>query len=319
MIRRPKGLVEEVVMAGVLDSVNQRTQLAGENRLELLLFRLGGKQVFAINVFKVREVIPCPAMTRLPNAHSIVRGIANIRGKTVPIYDLAEAIGYRAQGDGNGKFIIITEFNRGVHALLVTGVERIVNTTWKSVLPPPKGTETGSYLTAVTNIDDVLVEIIDVEKVLEMVAGPQPHVSAEIIDRTHEEGGRLRRVLIADDSSVARKQMIRVLQEIGIDCVVAKDGREALEILKGWADSGVLDQQISMVISDIEMPEMDGYTLTAEIRSDPRLKGLQVILHSSLTGVFNQSMVEKVGADLFLPKFDSNELAETVLRYIRKA
>ena len=304
-------------MSGVLDSVNQRTQLAGQNRLELLLFRLGGKQVYAINVFKVREVIPCPPVTRVPNAHDIVRGIANIRGKTVPILDLAQAIGLPPVGDLKDKFIIITEFNRRVLALLVSGVERIVNTTWQSVLPPPKGAHRESFLTAVTNVDGALIEIIDVEKVLDMVTGTVPHVSSSLVASSHETGGRLRRVLIADDSSVARKQMLRALEEIGVECVVAHDGKEALNILKEWADKGELDDRISMVISDIEMPEMDGYTLTTEIRADPRLKDLYVVLHSSLTGVFNEAMVQKVGANKFLPKFRADELAEMVLGYLR--
>lgn len=304
-------------MAGVLDSVNQRTQLAGQNRLELLLFRLGDKRVYAINVFKVREVIPCPMVTHVPHAHRIVRGVASIRGRTVTIIDLAQAIGSPSPGDIKDKFIIITEFNRLVQALLVTNVERIINTTWQSVLPPPKGTDRDSYLTAVTNVDGELVEIIDVEKVLEMVTGPIFHVSANIVEEAHEETGRLRRILIADDSSVARKQMKHALEEIGVESVVAKDGKEALQILREWADAGVLNDQISMVISDIEMPEMDGYTLTTEIRQDPRLKGLHVILHSSLTGVFNEAMVQKVGANRFLPKFKADELAEAVLGYLR--
>jgi two-component system chemotaxis response regulator CheV len=303
-------------MAGVLEGVNRRTQLVGQNRLELLLFRLGGTQPFAINVFKVREVIPCPRLQRMPNSHPVVCGIANLRGKTVSVIDLAMAIGRRAQ-DLKDAFIIVTEFNRNIQGFLVSSVERIVNMNWEAILPPPKGTDKGSYLTAVTNVDGQLVEIVDVEKVLEMVIGSHTDVSDSVTSGVDHSKGRVRRVLVADDSSVARKQVQRALEQIGVESVLVIDGKQALKQLREWADQGVLDEQISMIISDIEMPEMDGYTLTAEIRRDPRLGKLHILLHSSLSGGFNQAMIEKVGANAFLPKFKPDELAAAVIAYIQ--
>ena len=122
-----------------------------------------------------------------------------------------------------------------------------------------------------------------------------------------------------DDSSVARNQVKRVLEKMGIECTLGKDGQDGLEILTRWADEGTpINEKIAMVISDIEMPRMDGYTLTTEIRKDPRLQGLFVILHTSLSGVFNNSMVQKVGADHFIPKFKPNELAHTVMNIINR-
>lgn len=303
-------------MAGVLEGVNRRTQLVGQNRLELLLFRLGGTQQFAINVFKVREVIPCPRLQRMPNSHPVVCGIANLRGKTVSVIDLAMAIGRRPQ-DMSDAFIIVTEFNRNIQGFLVSSVERIVNMNWEGILPPPKGTDKGSYLTAVTNVDGRLVEIVDVEKVLEMVVGSHTDVSEAVTSGVDRTKGKVRRALVADDSSVARKQVQRALEQIGVESVLVIDGKQALKQLREWADEGVLDDQISLVISDIEMPEMDGYTLTAEIRKDPRLGKLHVLLHSSLSGGFNQAMIEKVGANSFLPKFKPDELAAAVMAYIQ--
>src|SRR5690606_35505472 len=119
------------------------------------------------------------------------------------------------------------------------------------------------------------------------------------------------RILIVDDSSVARKQIIRCVEALGMEVVVLNDGRQALDWLRARADEGVnVPQDLLMMISDIEMPEMDGCTLTAELRSDPRFKDLHVMLHTSLSGVFNQAMVRKVGADAFLAKFSPDELAE---------
>lgn len=152
-------------MAGVMDSVNQRTQLVGQNRLELLLFRLNGEQLYGINVFKVREVLQCPALTLLPKAHPVVRGVANIRGATIPILDLSMATGLRPlQEDTRNSFVIITEYNTKTQGFLVHSVERIVNMNWEEIHPPPKGTGRDHYLTAVTRVDNRMVEIIDVAR-----------------------------------------------------------------------------------------------------------------------------------------------------------
>lgn len=304
-------------MSGVLEEVNRRTQLVGQNRMELLLFYLGDRQLFGINVFKVREVIPCPPLKRMPDSHAVVAGIASIRGQTVALIDMARAIGKRPLSSTDNSFVIMTEFNRTVQGFLVSAVDRIVNLNWDTIRPPPKGTDNGSFLTAVTNVDDHLVEIVDVEKVLELVTGPAGEVSAELLQPAGAEGERVRRVLVADDSSVARNQIRRALDEIGVESVIVKDGREALETLKEMIAAGDIHAQISMVISDIEMPEMDGYTLTAELRRLPELAGMYVMLHSSLSGQFNTAMVEQAGANRFLPKFSPDELAEAVLGHIR--
>jgi two-component system chemotaxis response regulator CheV len=293
--------------------------LVGQNRLELLMFHLGDKQLFGINVFKVREVIPCPPLIkRMPDSHPVVAGIAHIRGATVPLIDMAKAVGKLPLARTEGSFVIITEFNRTVQGFLVSAVDRIVNLNWDAIRPPPKGTEMGSFLTAVTNVDDKLVEIVDVEKVLEMVTGPAKGVSAEIAQAGQEASGRVRRVLVADDSSVARKQIKRSLDEIGVESIIVKDGREALDTLRELAAvTGSIDDQIALMLSDIEMPEMDGYTLTAELRKLPELAKLYVILHSSLSGSFNAAMVQRAGANKFLPKFNPDELAGAVLEHIQ--
>lgn len=301
-------------MAGVMDSVNQRTQLVGENRLELLLFRLAGNQLYGINVFKVKEILQCPKLTVLPRLNSVVRGVAHIRGGTLPIIDLRKAIGGPALADLANTFVIITEYNYRVQGFLVSGVERIVNLNWSEIHPPPRGSGREHYLTAVTRVEDRLVEIIDVERVLAEVVPLQENLSAGVVDERAQAAAASRKVLIVDDSSVARKQVTRCLQEVGVDIVALNDGRQALNWLKALADSGEdVSESLLMMISDIEMPEMDGYTLTAEVRNDPRLKNLHVILHTSLSGVFNQAMVKKVGADDFLAKFKPDELARLVI------
>ena len=153
-------------MAGMMDGIDQRTQLVGENRLELLLFGLGGRQKYGINVFKVQEVIQCPPLTALPNAHPIVRGIANMRGKTITIMDLAMAIGRKPIEMAEDQYLIVTEYNRSTQGFLVSSVDRIVNMNWKEIMAPPRGVGKNNYMTAVTKLEEQLVEIIDVEKIL---------------------------------------------------------------------------------------------------------------------------------------------------------
>lgn len=305
-------------MGGVLDNVNRRTQLVGQNRLELLLFRLDGEQIYGINVFKVREVLPCPALTMVPRRKPVVRGIAHIRGGTISVMDLGLAIGKPPLRDVANSFVIITEYNNTTQGFLVRQVERIVNMNWEAIHPPPKGAGRESYLTAVTEVDGKLVEIIDVEKVLAEVSPPMEEVSTGVIDEEVAAAAVSKHVLIVDDSAIARKQIKRCVESVGVETTLLNDGRQALNYLQELADAGEKpSQKLLMMISDIEMPEMDGYTLTAEVRADPRLADLFVLLHTSLSGVFNQAMVRKVGANEFLAKFNPDRLAALVAQRIR--
>ncbi|ATG73174.1 chemotaxis protein CheW [Zobellella denitrificans] len=300
-------------MAGILDSVNQRTQLVGQNRLELLLFKLNGRQRFGINVFKVKEVLQCPALTALPQRHPVIKGVANIRGQTISIIDLSKAMGGRPTEQTQNCFAIISEYNRSVQGFLVNSVERIINVNWESILPPPKGAGRFNYMTAVTEIDGELVEILDVEKILDEISPANTRVNADIVEQvSHLDAGHHKPILIADDSSVARRQIQRAMETLGLACIVTENGKLALNKLRELAANGPIQEQLAMVISDVEMPEMDGYTLTAEIRNDPKLKDLHVILHTSLSGVFNKALVEKVGANNFIAKFHPDELASAV-------
>ena len=303
-------------MSEILNSVNQRTQLVGENRLELLLFKLNSRQRFGINVFKVREVLQCPKLTSMPKLNKLVRGIAHIRGQTISVIDMSLAVGGKKIEDLSTAFIIIAEYNSSVQGFLVGSVERIINTNWGSILPPPKGSGRASYLTAVTQIEDELIEILDVEKILNDISPVNTDLSEEVASKMQVENKQDKIIFIADDSSVARNQVKKALSSLGLEIELAKNGLEALERLKEIAaETGDITDKVGVLISDIEMPEMDGYTLTAEIRNTPELKKLHVILHTSLSGVFNQAMVEKVGADDFIAKFHPDELATSVQKW----
>ena len=309
-------------MAGILDSVNQRTQLVGQNRLELLLFKLNGRQRFGINVFKVREVLQCPPLTSMPKSNTYIRGVAHIRGQTISVIDLSMAVGGRPIKSIEDGFIIIAEYNRTVQGFLVGGVERIVNMNWEKIMPPPSGAGRYSYLTAVTEIENELVEILDVEKILNEICPVNTTVSDDVASQGNIQkdlGERI--VFIADDSAVARNQVKRALEPLGVTTELAKNGKEALIRLKEIAELDCVNditERVGLLISDVEMPEMDGYTLTAEIKANPKLAPLHVILHTSLSGVFNQAMIEKVGADDFIAKFNPDELAPAVNKWVHR-
>ena len=304
-------------MSGILDSVNQRTQLVGQNRLELLLFRLNGRQRFGINVFKVREVLQCPPLTSMPKLNPLVRGIAHIRGQTISVIDLSMATKGRKIEDLSNAFIVIAEYNRSVQGFLVGAVERIINTNWDAIMPPPQGSGRASYLTAVTEVENELIEILDVEKILNEISPLNAEVSSEVAQGLTTEGQENKIIFIADDSTVARNQVKKALTSLGLEIELAKNGLEALKRLKEIAEEyGDITKRVGVLVSDIEMPEMDGYTLTAEIKNTPELQKLHVVLHTSLSGVFNQAMVQKVGADDFIAKFHPDELATAVQKWL---
>ena len=299
-------------MAGVLQSVDQRTQLVGENRLELLMFNLNGRQTFAINVFKIQEVLKLPNLTQMPHEHPAVCGVTHLRGQTVPIINLSMAIKMPPLKPTNDSTIIVTEYNRTVQGFLVGGVDRIVNLNWGDIQPPPKGTGRNHYLTAITRYEDKIIEIIDVEKVLAEIVPYTTDISEHILDHDVLSSSAGWRVLIVDDSPVAMGQAKSTVEKLGLEVLTAANGLEAHNLLKEWAESDGEIDKLLMVITDAEMPEMDGYMLTTAIRQDARLKDIHVVLHTSLSGSFNKAMVEKVGCDGFLSKFQPDELATVV-------
>ncbi|MBU0911820.1 MAG: chemotaxis protein [Gammaproteobacteria bacterium] len=304
-------------MTSVLSSVDQRTNLVGQNRLELLLFRLQGPQFFGINVFKVREVLPCPALNVLPGSHGHVRGVAHVRGEPITVIDLSAATGGKPVADLKTAFILVTEYNRHVQAFLVGNVERIVNVNWSDMLPPPDGVGRSHYMTAVTRIENRMVQVIDVEKVFSEISPMPEEISESIKHAVQQIDLKDVTVLVADDSAVARNQVRRALESMGVKVELVNDGRQALDWLLDKAEQvDHLSTVVPLLISDIEMPEMDGYTLTAEIKQNDKLKAIHIILHSSLSGVFNEVMIKKVGADQFIAKFHPDELASAVQRWL---
>jgi len=305
-------------MSGILDTVDQRTKLVGENRLELLLFRLEGEQIYAINVFKVQEVQQLPKLTSIPHSSPIIVGVTHCRGQTIPVIDLATAIDMPPISSMETANIIIAEYNMTIQAFLVGGVDRIVNMNWEQISAPPPGSGRDNFLTAITNVNDKIVEIIDVEKILSSLRTDSLDISENILRDQLFEQVRGRRVLLVDDSQVALRQASNAMVQMGFEVVSAENGAKGLQTLLNWVDEGYdFKNEFLLMVTDAEMPEMDGYRLVTECRSHPILKDLYIIMHTSLSGNFNEYMTEKVGCDAFSSKFQPDVMANLVLERIK--
>lgn len=310
--------------SSVLSSVDQRTKLVGENRLELLMFQLGTRHIFAMNVFKIKEVINVPKLNIMPGSHQNLKGVMNYRGSSIPIIDLRQAIKIRGGAtEDTAKNVIITEYNRSVQGFIIGNVKNIVNTSWGTIQPPPSGIGKANYLTAITQVNvegkQELVEIIDVEKVLAEIIDYDTSISEEVLDKDIVNHFLGKKVLIVDDSSTARKQIRDTLEQLGVTIIERKNGAEALSLLKKWADEGINPtDEILLMFTDAEMPEMDGYRLTSEVRNDPRVADLFIALNTSLSGSFNDAMVEKVGCNRFISKFQPDMLVDVAQQRMRE-
>lgn len=315
-------------MANTMQSVDDRTQLAGTNRLEVLLFSLGKnaesgrEEVFGINVFKVREVMHTPDITQAPDMPDSVEGMVSLRGETIPVISLPKFCGINQEE--KPSVLIVTEYNRHIVGLLVHAVDCIKRMAWDDVKVPPSmmANRHGGLVTAVTEIEDLgLVMIMDVEKILADTTGIEDE---EILYRGIDIQSEKITILFADDSIVARKQIQYTLEKMGIDFISAINGKDAWVRLNKIADEAErlgepITNQLQLVLTDIEMPEMDGYVLTQKIKSDNRFSGVPVVMHSSLTNDANTELGKQVGADAYIGKFMPQELSETILKTIHSA
>ncbi len=309
-------------MTKLIKSVDERTSLAGTNRLELLLFSLGkdintGRaEIFGINVFKVREVMTLPAITQAPDMPPSVEGMINLRGQLIPVLNLAKYCDLHI--DDAPKIMIVTEYNNMMQGYMVHSVDTILRLDWNKIKTPPDmlSESMGGVVTAVTELDDKrIVMIMDVEKVLADTA--QDSSSENWFHDVDAADKRKITVFFADDSLVARKQIERLLDHMGFTHVNANNGLEAWNKLNEIAQRAAnnnkpVSDYIQLILTDVEMPEMDGFVLTRKIKADTRFNGIPVVMHSSLSSESNQSLGKSVGADAYVPKFNPSDLSGTL-------
>ena len=319
-------------MKAVQQDIDERTNLTSTNKFELLLFRLGtdsalGKsELFGINVFKIREIVAMPSITPIAGttAHSL--GVVNLRGQVIPVLDLPSIVGCKPQTGLN--IMLVTEYARTTQAFAVESVEDIVRLDWKQVLSAEASGAAGKLVTSIARLDgntdeSRLAQVLDVEAILQMVSPSDGHEVTEekVGPKLKLKPGTI--ILAADDSFVARSLIEQELKALAAPYEMVKSGREAWDRLNAIARSAeaegktVLDR-VAMVLTDLEMPEMDGFTLTRNIKSDARLQGLPVVIHSSLSGSANEDHVRSVGADGYVAKFVAEDLAATIRRVLPK-
>ena len=310
-------------MSELLKNIDARTKLAGTNKLEILLFSLGTNsktgrsETFGINVFKVREVMRTPVITSAPEMPSSVEGMVSLRGALVPVVDLARYAGVAT--DTPRSIMIVTEYAGHTQGFLVEGVDTILRLDWSQMRVPPEMlvAQMGGLVTAVTELPDGrLVMMMDVEKVLSETTNYDEEIVFRNIKPLDDSSLT---VFFADDSVVARRPITRTLEAMKVKYVGAINGLEAwneLEKIATYAESSgqKVTDLVSLVLTDVEMPEMDGYILTKKIKTDPRFIGVPVIMHSSLSGMSNQQLGKSVGVDEYVPKFEAQKLSETLTR-----
>ena len=313
-------------MSELHKNIHPRTRLAGTNKLEILLFtlgvdaRTGRSETFGINVFKVREVMRTPAITAAPDMPDAVQGMVSLRGALVPVVDLGAYVGVGA--DARREIMIVTEYNGHTQGFLVEGVDTILRLDWSQMRVPPEmlTARLGGLVTAVTELPDGrLVMMLDVERVLSETS----RYDDDFLFRDIEPvpGGDAHVVYFADDSSVARKQITQTLDAMNVRHVGAVNGRQAWDELRRIATHAEacgrkVSDFVSLVLTDVEMPEMDGYMLTRQIKADRRFAGVPVIMHSSLSGMSNQQLGMSVGVDEYVPKFEPQRLSQTLARLL---
>ena len=312
-------------MSELLRSIDARTKLAGTNKLEILMFtlgldtRTGRREIFGINVFKVREVMRVPAITRAPEMPDAVEGMVSLRGVLVPVVDLAKYAG--VQTEVKPGILIVTEYNGHTQGFLVEAVDTILRLDWAAMKVPPDmlSTQMGGLVTAVTELaDGRLVMMMDVEKVLAETGHFDNDLALKSVQPLGKAG---RTVFFADDSAVARKQIERTLETMQVSHISATNGIKAWEELQkiaNYAESMKIPvkDMVQAILTDVEMPGMDGYMLTRRIKEDKRFFGIPVLMHSSLSGKSNQQLGKAVGVDEYVPKFEPQRLAQTLKRLL---
>ncbi|MBU1225113.1 MAG: chemotaxis protein [Gammaproteobacteria bacterium] len=317
-------------MKTIQQEIDERTNLTSSNKLELLLFRLGEdpslgrSELFGINVFKIREIIPMPTITAMAGSSPHMMGVVDLRGQIIPVIDLPAVASCTPKTGLN--ILLITEYARTTQAFAVESVEDIVRLDWRQVLSA-EGNAAGGMVTSIARLDgensDRLAQVLDVETILRQVMPPaESDIDASNIG-THVEIKPGTVILAADDSLIARTMIEQGLEAMGLPFIMCKTGKEAWDQLQAIAATEeaagrTVRDRVALVLTDLEMPEMDGFTLTRNIKQDPRFNSIPVVIHSSLTGSTNEAHVRNVGADAYVAKFVAEDLAIALRKALRK-
>lgn len=304
----------------VLDEVAKRANLAMSNQMEMLTFFLTDKQLYALNVFKIIEILETPKeITKIPYSHSTIKGNINFRDKAISLIDLGEYLGMEPVDYKNTvSYVLVCEYSTTVQGFLISQPNVLITKSWSDVIKPKGNIYDNSCLTAITYDDDQPIQILDVEKVLNEIIGIDTKVSADMVSRSKGIVKQGHHILALDDSKTACTLIASALNQLNIPHTIVDNAPQALEILeKSIGADGM--SSITLIISDLEMPIMDGFTFTRKVRADPKLAKIRLTIHSSLSNKSNVEKATQMGADDFVSKFTPDNIVGSILDQLQKA
>jgi two-component system chemotaxis response regulator CheV len=281
---------------------------SGTNEFEIVEFMVG-KITYGINVAKVREVINLLPVTKMPSAHPFIDGVFTLRGKVIPLVNLATCL---SSLDSTPKRIIVAELNNYQAGFLVDEVSRIYRISWERMEPAPE-IANSNLVVGIIKMEEKMIVLLDFERILSDIS-PEINRSFTKFKATTEEGLLKRRggktIVVAEDSHLLRELLDDNLRKAGyVNIIETSNGKDAWEILKKLRDENDdIFQAVQLVITDIEMPQMDGHRLLKLIREDSALSGLPVIVFSSLINEENRLKGESLGATAQVSKPEITEL-----------
>jgi two-component system, chemotaxis family, chemotaxis protein CheV len=296
---------------------------SGTNELEIVEFRIDERDskgnvvpcYFGVNVAKVREIIRLPSLRKVVNANPAISGMIKLRDQVITLIDLSRALSKETEGI-SAERVIVLEFNRIIVGILVHSVSRIYRISWENVEPPVKAIH-DSNITGVVKMEDRIILILDFEKIIgELCSGNALSAPSQELLLANSASTRAdKTILVADDSRFIRSTICSSLREAGYKVVEAENGEEAWNQVNDFrqksADSGVeISSFLNMIITDIEMPRMDGLHLTSLIRKEESMNQIPVVLFSSLATEDNKAKWKNLGANDILTKPDLPNLVE---------
>jgi len=300
------------------------------NEMELVDFRIYKKMsngqiyegIYGINVAKVKEIIKIPELTELPGGGEYIEGIFDLRGVVVPVVNLAKWMNIEVPTQNELKItprVIITEFNNVLIGFIVHEAKRIRRVSWKDIEPATFSASHGnidkSKITGITRIENnEILLILDLESIVEEVGLYNPSLDTDIEIETFDGI-----VLVLDDSATARKIEVDALKKLGFDVVEARDGEEGLERLEELYKiyKNEITKKLKLILSDVEMPKMDGFHFAAKVKDDKRFEGVPIVFSSSISDAFSEARGKEAGADEYLVKFDANTFVAKIIDIIK--
>lgn len=304
-----------------MDTPNQTKILleSGTNELEIMEFTVGG-ELFGINIAKIREIMRAQETKRMPNSHNFVEGIFKQRGEVITVIDLAKCLNIERSENKSHDIFILTHFNKLNFAFRVESVVGIDRVSWEDIKKPDKVIYSGedSVATAIAEYKDRLITILDFEKIIADIS-PETSITLDILDELGDRVESQKKILVAEDSMMLSNLIIGFLHKSGYkNTVKFNNGKEAWNYLTEAKESGLpISNYVSCIVSDIEMPLMDGHRLTKLIKTDDELKHIPVILFSSLISDELRIKGQEVGADEQITKPEIVELVNIIDRLIK--